>query len=421
MTATLPAPSTETQQRKREQLIANRRWATGLLGVATLVFLATLLGDSSGWNGYVRATAEASMVGGLADWFAVTALFRHPLGVPIPHTAIIPERKDQFGETLGSFVQESFLTPDAIVERVRGANIAARLAAWLAEPTNADRVAAHAIDAAVAIADLAHDDEVHGAIEQAIRQRVESTEVAPLAGRALEQLTAEGRHHELVRAGLIGLDRFLDERRDDLKHRFGEESPWWLPGAVEDRIFDRLVDGVRSVLEKAAEDPEHELRLQLDRRIEQLARDLQTSPQLRERGEQWKRDVLDQPQLREWTRSIWSDAKKWLREQSNDPDSELRRGLAEAVAGAGARLRDDPVLQERVQQAAEQGVRYVAEHFNGEIANLVRATVARWDGEQTAERLELLLGPDLQFIRINGTIVGGLAGLVLYSFSQLVA
>jgi uncharacterized membrane-anchored protein YjiN (DUF445 family) len=190
---------------------------------------------------------------------------------------------------------------------------------------------------------------------------------------------------------------------------------------VEDRIFDRLVDGVRSLLEKAAEDPEHELRVQLDRRIEQLARDLQTSPQLRERGEQWKRDVLDQPQLREWTRSIWSDAKKWLREQSNDPDSELRRGLAEAVAGAGARLRDDPVLQERVQQAAEQGVRYVAEHFNGEIANLVRATVARWDGEQTAERLELLLGPDLQFIRINGTIVGGLAGLVLYSFSQLVA
>ena len=420
MVATLPAPSSQTERLKRQQLVLNRRRATGLLGLATLVFLATLASSGDGWMGYLRATAEASMVGGLADWFAVTALFRHPLGIPIPHTAIIPERKDQFGETLGSFVQESFLTPDAIVERVRAADVAPRLAAWLSEPANADRVAKHAIDALVAVADMARDEDVHRVLEQAIRERIEAVPAAPLAGRLLEQLTADGRHHELLHAAFVGLEKFLDEHQDDLRTRFGQEAPWWLPGAVEDRVFERLLDGGRALLQRAANDPQDALRVQLDLRVRQLARDLQTSPELRARGEQLKRELLDQPALRGWIGAMWTDAKQFLRDQSADPDSTLRRGLAEAIADGGRRLRDDPVLLERTQSAIESGVRYVAEHFHGEIANLVRTTVARWDGQQTAQRLELLLGPDLQFIRINGTIVGGLAGLLLYSISQLV-
>ncbi|MEY2569908.1 MAG: hypothetical protein QOE63_258 [Acidimicrobiaceae bacterium] len=419
MVSTLPAPTSQTEVLKRRQLQINRRRATGLLALTTVVWLATLAGDADGWLGYVRAGAEASMVGGLADWFAVTALFRHPLGIPIPHTAIIPERKDQFGETLGSFVQESFLTPDAIVERVRAADVATRIAVWLAEPANADRAAAHAVDAALAAADLARDDDVHRVLEQVVRERIATTAVAPLAGRVLEQLTADGRHHDIVAAGLVGLSRFLHERHDDLRNRFAAEAPWWLPGAVEDRIFDRLLDGVGALLDRAAADPNHELRVQLDARLQRLAVDLQTDPGLRARGEQWKHELLEQPEIRAWTASLWTDVKTWLREQAGDPAGPLRRGLSAAIVTAGERLRDDPALLAQAQSTIESGAGYVAEHFHGEIANLVRATVARWDAKQTSDRLELLLGPDLQFIRINGTVVGGAAGLVLYTVSQL--
>src|SRR5205085_10982074 len=185
MVSTLPAPSSQTEVLKRRQLQVNRRRATGLLGLATLVWLVTLTGDADGWLGYVRAAAEASMVGGLADWFAVTALFRHPLGLPIPHTAIIPERKDQFGETLGEFVQDSFLTPDSIVARVAAAHVSERLSAWLCEPANAERLAGHIADGAVAIADLIKDEEVHSALEAIAREQLDRLQLAPLAGRTL--------------------------------------------------------------------------------------------------------------------------------------------------------------------------------------------------------------------------------------------
>src|SRR5438128_4943204 len=193
--ASTTLPRFTSEEARRHRLVVTRRSAGALLAFTTAVFIVVTIVGASGWLGYVQATAEASMVGGLADWFAVTALFRHPLGIPIPHTAIIPERKDQFGETLGSFVQESFLTPDAIVERVRAADVAPRLATWLSEPANADRVAKHAIDALVAVADMARDEDVHRVLEQAIRERIEAVPVAPLAGRLLEQLTADGRHH----------------------------------------------------------------------------------------------------------------------------------------------------------------------------------------------------------------------------------
>jgi uncharacterized membrane-anchored protein YjiN (DUF445 family) len=413
-------PSLADQDRRR-LLARGRRLATGLLVVVAAVYVALQVWDSEGTAaGYLEATAAAGLVGGLADWFAVTALFRRPLRLPIPHTAIIVERKDAFGQTLGGFVQTSFLTPDIIAERVRAAAVVPRMAAWLSEPGNAARLARHAADAAVTAADLVRDDEVHGALEEAVRRRVEATPLAPLAGRALEVMTRDGRHHELLDVVLRAVDRFLAENRESLRARFGAESPWWLPGAAEDRIFERLLDGARTVLGEVARNPDHELRADVDARVRRLAADLQTSPALRERGEQLKHELLAQPELRAWVAQVWADIKAGLRSQAADPGSALRRRLADTIAELGRRLVDDPALAGRVEQGLETAVRYVADQFSDEIGTMVSGTVARWDAHETADRLELLLGPDLQFIRINGTVVGGLAGLAIHAIGQAV-
>jgi uncharacterized membrane-anchored protein YjiN (DUF445 family) len=405
---------------RRQRLARMRRRATGLLVVASLGFVALQVwGPSGTWAAYAIAGVEAAMVGGLADWFAVTALFRHPAGVPIPHTAVIPERKDQFGETLGDFVQTSFLTPDIIAERVRTARVVPRLAAWLADEGNAERLARHLAEAAVTAADLLRDDEVHRALEDVARRRIETTPLAPLAGRALGVMTEDGRHHELLDVLLRGLDRFLADNRDSLRRRFGDESPWWLPEAADDRIFERLLDGAHNILAEIVRNPDHELRRDFDARVRRLVDDLQTDPALRSKGEDLKHDLLAQPELRAWVAGVWSDVKAGLRAQADDPDSELRRRLATTLVALGRRLRDDPALAERVEQAVETGVRYVAEQFSDEIAAMVSGTISRWDGRETADRLELLLGPDLQFIRINGTVVGGLAGLLIHAVAQV--
>ena len=419
MAATTLPPS-PTAAAKQAQLVRMRRNATLLLAAVTAVFVATVVAgaDHGSFLGYVQATAEASMVGGLADWFAVVAIFRHPLGLPIPHTAIIPERKAQFGETLGEFIQTSFLTPDAVAERVQGADVGGRVARWLADPTNAERLAGHIADAAVQVADLLRDEDVQAAFDGVVRSRLESAPLAPMAGRALAVLTRDGRHDQLVDAALAGLATYLDEHRDELHDRFEQSSPWWLPGAVEDRIFSRLLDGARSVLDEMVHDRGHDLRRLLDERLAGLAHDLQTSPELRARGDQLAHDLLTQPELRTWISGLWADAKSALRDQAADPQSQLRQGLARAIASGGQRLVDEPALAAMVQNGAEQGVRYVVEHFGGEITQLVSTTISRWDGEETAQRLELLLGPDLQFIRINGTVVGGLAGLLLHAIAQ---
>ncbi len=412
-------PETANDRIRRALLRRGRQRATGLLVAVALAFVGFQVWDSDAtWAGYAEAMVEAGMVGGLADWFAVTALFRRPLGLPIPHTAVIVERKDQFGETLGDFVQTSFLTPDIITERVRAAEVVPRLAAWLAEPDNAARVARHAADATVTATDLLRDDEVHRAIEDVARRRIDTTPLAPVAGRVLRMLTEGGRHHELLDVVLRSVETFLTDNRASLRARFSAESPWWLPEAAEDRVFERLLDGARAVLREVADNPAHELRVDVDARLRRLVEDLQQSPAMRERGEELKHDLLAQPELRAWVATVWADMKTGLGAQADDPDSELRRRLADTVAALGERLRDDPALAERVERGIEAGVRYIAEQFSDEIAAMVSGTISRWDGRETSDRLELLLGPDLQFIRINGTVVGGLAGLAIHAFAQ---
>ena len=425
--ASQPPPlRSATLEAKRRLLRQNRRRATGCLVAVSAVFLGvTVVGGDSGWVGYVQATAEASMVGGLADWFAVTALFRHPLGIPIPHTAVVPERKEQFAATLGEFVQESFLTPDVIASRIEAIGLAARLAAWLTVPANAERVAALLADAAVASTEVVEDEAVHQLVDDVIERLLEGAPVAPLAGRALLAAMEGGRHQALLDTALVHLDRYLTENQDDLRRRLSARSPWWLPDAVEERVVRRLVDKVHRLLVEVAADPGHDLRRQLDTRLRQLASDLSTSPELRRRGQELAREVLARPSatdgtaLRGWVAALWTEAKADLRQQAPLPSSAVRQRLTAIVLAAGGRLGRDPALASRLDQGAVAGARYATEHLGDEVADLITSTISRWDAEETTDRLELLLGPDLQFIRINGTIVGGLAGLVLHGFGQL--
>jgi uncharacterized membrane-anchored protein YjiN (DUF445 family) len=234
-------------------------------------------------------------------------------------------------------------------------------------------------------------------------------------------MTADHRYQELFEKTVDNLSRLLEDHRVALRDRFRHETPWWLPGPVDARIFDRLFDGVRGLLEEVKSDPQHELRGEFDQWLVSLEDRLEHSPELRQRGEELKRDLLDHTELRQWSSSTWADSKARLRAQVEEPQSALRQRLAEALVTIGGRLRDDAALLAKVDQLLESVARYLSEHFRDDIAGLVSGTIERWDAAETSQKLELLLGRDLQFIRINGTIVGGIAGLVIHAVAQAIS
>jgi uncharacterized membrane-anchored protein YjiN (DUF445 family) len=396
--------------------------ATMLLVGATVVFVVArvLEGDVAGL-GFVRATAEAAMVGAIADWFAVTALFRHPLGIPIPHTAIIPNRKDDIGRGLGSFVQQNFLTRAVIEERLAGASLAARLGAWLAEPETARRVADQAGGVLRSTLETLRDDDVQETLETAVAQRVRAVAAGPVLARAIDLAVADGRHQEVLSVLLRKVAEAVEENEDVLRTRLEQETPWWVPDRIDDRIFGRVHSGVQRFLREVADDPGHQMRETLDLRVRTLADQLARSPSMRARADELKEELLDHPALRDWSATVWADLKDALLTSAEDPGSDLRRRLGEAVQSFGVRLRDDPVLQERLDSWIASSAVEVVERSKGEVGDIIASTVARWDASEATRRIELQVGRDLQFIRINGTVVGGLAGLVIYSVGRLIA
>jgi uncharacterized membrane-anchored protein YjiN (DUF445 family) len=403
---------------RARRLAAARRRATALLAGVTVVFVAvTVAGAHGTLLGYVQAGAEAAMVGGVADWFAVTALFRRPLGLPIPHTALIVERKDQFAATLGQFVQENFLNADVLAERLRSARLVPRLAAWLSDDANAAGFAGHAADLVVTLAEALQDEDAQRVLTAELTRAIESVQVAPLAGRALRLIIAGGHHAGLFTAIVSGADRYLADHYAEFRDLFEAEAPRWVPDTVYRRVYDRLYTRLRQRLAAMAVDPDDEARRQFDEWIASLPDRLETSPDLRERGEHLKRDVLNSAELRDWSSSLWSHAKDVLRIQAADPQSELRRGLADALAAAGRRLGSDRRLEESLLRIIDSGARALADQFHDELAGLVTGTIQRWDAEQTSSQLELLLGHDLQYIRINGTVVGAGVGLALHALA----
>jgi uncharacterized membrane-anchored protein YjiN (DUF445 family) len=408
---------------RARDLIRMKRLATGLFLMAAVVFLVcVLLGEESGaWVGYVRATAEASMVGALADWFAVTALFRHPMGLPIPHTAIIPRKKDQIGTSLGAFVQENFLTRTVVEERLAHIDVPGRLGAFLAAPGRAERLAGDAAAALGALTDLMKDEDLQPAVAALVDRKLRETPAAPALARVLELVVEGDRHQEVLSAGLTGLANFLAENRLVFRARLGDASPAWVPDWVDDRVFDRVFELLRGFLAEVGEDPRHELRRSYDKRLRAYVHALRTDPETAARVERFKEELLDHPAVRTWSGSLWSTAKNAVVTAAADPDSELRTRVVGLIQHGARLLQEDPTVRELVQRHSRGAAGYVVERFAKDAADLVGATVARWDTEETSRRIELQVGRDLQWIRVNGTVVGGLAGLVIYTVAQLLS
>ncbi|TFV63905.1 UNVERIFIED_ORG: DUF445 domain-containing protein [Bacillus sp. AZ43] len=398
-----------------------KRLATGLFLVAAAVFLAcVLLGEDAGaWVGYVRATAEASMVGALADWFAVTALFRHPLRLPIPHTAIIPRKKDQIGESLGTFVQENFLTRAVVEEKLTTVDVPGRLGDFLAAPGRAERLAGDASAVLTAVTQLLRDEDLEPAVAALVDRKLHETPAAPVLARVLELVVEGDRHQEVLSAALRLLARFLHENRVVFRAQLGDASPAWVPDWVDDKVFDKVFAGLQGFLEEVGADARHELRRSYDARLRAYVHALRTDPGTAARVEDLKKELLEHPAVRTWSGSLWTNAKNAVLTAAADPGSELRARVAGLITDGARLLRTDPTVRELVQRHTHRIAGSVVERFSGDLADLVSSTVARWDTEETSRRIELQVGRDLQWIRVNGTVVGGLAGLVIYTVAQL--
>ncbi|MCP5027517.1 MAG: DUF445 domain-containing protein [Actinomycetia bacterium] len=394
--------------------------ATGLLVLAAAGFVAIrLFTDSEGWAGYLEAATEAAMVGGLADWFAVTALFRHPLRLPIPHTAIIPRRKDQLGQGLGSFVRDNFLSPELVIERVARAEPAARLGQWLSRPGSAERVADEVSTVLLGVLDVLDDDEIQAVVDHAVVERIRAVAAAPLVGRSLELVLEGDRHQQVFDAVLNGLQNYLIDNEHQLRQRLYLESPRWVPQGIDDRVFDKVNGVVGSLLTDVRGDPDHEMRAVLDTRLRDLVARLRNSPDMAVRAEELKEEFIDHPAVRAWTGGLWSDLKAELVRAAGDPDSQLHRRFVAAAQTAGQRLVDDASTRAKVDHWIGAAAAHLVEQGGEEAAELISSTVERWDADETGRRIELQVGRDLQFIRINGTVVGALVGLVIHAVGVL--
>lgn len=396
--------------------------ATGLLVAMVVVYIVTGFGEEHyPWLGYVRAFAEAGTVGALADWFAVTALFRHPLGVPIPHTAIIPERKDDIGASLARFVETHFLTPEALEPRIRDADFAEGMARWLATPGNADRLTQDISVILGRVLQTADNRLLRDLVKANLQRALEQTPLTPLVGQLLELLLLKDPDQVVVN-GLVTLARNqLDENRVQLREHIGERTPWWLPNFVDERIYQRMVAEIEELLVGMTSDTETEARQRLRRTLQEVVDSLKTDESLIRRGEDIKRRMLGHPTLKRYLSGVVADVNDFLEREATDPDSDMRRRISQSLAGVGDTLAGQPRLRAELDSWFRDSLLYVVSRYRANISSIISDTIRGWDSSATAERIELHVGRDLQFIRINGTIVGGLVGLTLYTIWQLVS
>jgi uncharacterized membrane-anchored protein YjiN (DUF445 family) len=407
------------RQREMDQL---KRWATGMLVVSTIIFaIARALELRYPWVGYIRATAEASMVGGLADWFAVTALFRHPMGIPIPHTAIIPSRKDRLGRTIAQFVQRNFLTREVIEIRLRTVHVGERVARWLAEPENARMIARQGAAALASGAQVLRDDDVRALIDKSVEDRIRETSVAPIAAKVLTVVAESNQHQELLNEAVGVIARAVEQNRDMIRKGVQQQSPWWVPNAVDDKIYRKIIQSIERTLAAVRDDPNHPLRARFDLALRAFIENLKNSPETKARAEALKQDFLEAEAVRRLSASLWDDAKAALQRFADQPDKAVAEGGAveKAVTAFGEAVASNPKMVAQLDAFVTDIVAFLVSRYQNDVAEFIITTVEGWDADVTARRVELAIGRDLQYIRINGTLVGALAGLVIYTISEM--
>lgn len=413
MATSLMTPDTDADTLRRTRLRRMQAVAGGLLLFAAVVFLLTL--DRDGFWGFVNAGAEASMVGAIADWFAVTALFRHPLGLPIPHTALVPRKKDEFGKSLEEFFAENFLHEDVIRERLAAADILRRVGDWLTEPDNSRRVVAEATTVAAIGLRKMRDQDVASVVEEVLIPRFMAEPISPVAGGLLQEVVADNAHHGLVDLALEEGHRWLVHNQKTFSDVIGERAPRWAPDRLNHLVTTRLHLEATRWLADIRRDPQHHARIALDSLLRQLAHDLLNDPATQARAEKLKLRVLEQPQMIVTGMSLWSAFRKALVEALEDEQGPLRERAAAELSSFGERVGRDAALREKLDTWAADFVVWAIGRYGNELTAVITQTIERWDGKEAARKIELHVGRDLQFIRINGTVVGGLVGVVIHA------
>ena len=383
--------------------------------MAALFFLT--LNRPEAWAGWLHAFSEAGMVGAFADWFAVVALFRHPMGIPIPHTAIIPRRKNEIGENLARFVAEHFLHPEVVRVKLASANLASMTAQWLKSPAGHERVLDLGIRMVRWIIGALHEERVRQFISRLGSRQLAQVDLAPLLGRTLDWLVQDGRHQEVLTQSLRFALVMLNDNRELIRGNVQSESPWWMPGFVDDKIVVQMLDRIETLLLEMSLDPDHSMREDFNRFVAHWADELQHSPEYRRWGEQLRASMLENGDLQDYLYRLWSDLVTGIESDLQYPDSQLRDQLSSLLSGLAEELDSDEEMQAWVNAwLVESSVALVDENRQA-IASLISDTVRSWDADDTSARIEQAIGRDLQFIRINGTLVGGLVGLVIHAIT----
>ncbi|PAT08070.1 DUF445 domain-containing protein [Corynebacterium hadale] len=418
--AMMPAPSNEAERRR---ILRNHKiFVTSLLGLMAVIFLSCSWWQSHGapaWVGYVRAAAEAGMVGGLADWFAVTALFRYPMGLPIPHTAIIPNKKDQVADALSEFVSENFLNARTITQKVMEANLPQRVGTWLTRPASAERVSQEVGDFTVRVVRGIDPADAEAFINTQLIDRLAEPTWGPPLGRALEGFIADGKAEPIVEDILAWSRAKLDGMEQSIVTLIDDRMPRWAPKFAKDLVGEKVYTELVKFMAEVDRDPNHEARRAIRRQLSQFAQDLQFDSQMITRVEALKGDVMGSTAVTSAASSMWEQLADTIVANATDPQSMLRRKVADAAAEWGGKLANDPEVRASAEQKLEKVVHFAAENGADQIVGIIAETIQRWDGAEASDKIELMVGKDLQFIRLNGTIVGALAGLVIYTVSQL--
>ena len=398
--------------------------ATGLLLVMAALFaLARVLQPQHPWLGFIKAFAEAAMVGGLADWFAVTALFRHPLGLPIPHTAIIPRNKDRIGEALANFINENFLVPSVVARRMRGIDVAGAAGRFLRAPASEEAKSRIRQGASRLIADIFEsldDERLGGIFKSAIASRLRSMEISPLLGHALASAINEDRHVPMLEASIRWMARALDANEPLIREMVKKKANWVLKLAgLDAKLADAILDGLRKLTAEMSTDPAHPVRVKVEEALAQLANDLQTRPETRERVEAMKEQLLDNRSVNLWLDTIWQKGREAIVRAARNPDAAMAGKLGEVLNSMGATLEKDARIRTAINRFVRRAAAGMAASYGSSIVKLVSETIRSWDARTVTARLESAVGRDLQYIRINGTIVGGLVGLAIYALDRI--
>lgn len=412
----LPPPADDRAAQFRRM----KRIATGLLALMFVLFVAALSGQER-WPAlaYVRAFAEAAMVGAIADWFAVVALFRRPFGLPIPHTAIIPRNKDRIGRSLGRFIANNFLAPGLVSARLDSLDAAGRLSRWLAEPATAERLARRIAGFAPALVDALDDDVARGFARATMTRALGSVQAAPLLARVLSVLIARGHHQDLFDRFLDSAAGFLLRNEETIRERVTDRSWKWLPRWVDRKLADKVMDGSLDTLAELRA-PNHPWRGEFQAAALRLCERLAHDPELRAKGEAIKAEVLRHPLVQATLDSAWDEARARLRAELADGDGNaLVPAIERMIATLAARLEADEHLRTLLNRWLRRAVERMVVPQREEIGNFIAGVVERWDTATLVDKMELQVGRDLQYIRINGTIVGGLVGLAIHAISRL--